>query len=83
MALTGLSRSPGCSANAGSSWFITSCSARTGTRHAPSCTEYTSEFADALIGRLRSRDTAFAMVCRAPQAKIAAYTAGRGWVLPW
>ena len=49
----------------------------------PSCTEYTSEFADALIARLRSRDTAFAMVCRAPQAKIAAYTAGRGWVVPW
>ena len=49
----------------------------------PSCTEYTSEFADALIARLRSRDTAFAMVCRAPQDKIAAYTAGRGWVLPW
>jgi predicted dithiol-disulfide oxidoreductase (DUF899 family) len=23
------------------------------------------------------------MVCRAPQAKIAAYTAERGWVLPW
>jgi predicted dithiol-disulfide oxidoreductase (DUF899 family) len=49
----------------------------------PSCTEYTSEFAAALIARLRSRDTAFAMVCRAPQAKIAAYTAGRGWVVPW
>jgi predicted dithiol-disulfide oxidoreductase (DUF899 family) len=49
----------------------------------PSCTEYTSEFTDALIARLRSRDTAFAMVCRAPLAKVAAYTAGRGWALPW
>jgi predicted dithiol-disulfide oxidoreductase (DUF899 family) len=49
----------------------------------PWCTEYTSEFAAALIARLRSLDTAFAMVCRAPQAKIAAYTAGRGWVVPW
>jgi predicted dithiol-disulfide oxidoreductase (DUF899 family) len=49
----------------------------------PSCTEYTSEFAGALIARLRSRDTAFAMVCRAPKAKIAAYPAGRYWVLPW
>ena len=34
----------------------------------PSCTEYTSEFTGALITRLRSRDTAFAMVCRAPLA---------------
>jgi predicted dithiol-disulfide oxidoreductase (DUF899 family) len=49
----------------------------------PSCTEYTSEFTNALIARLRSRDTAFAMVCRAPLAKITAYTAGRGWALPW
>jgi predicted dithiol-disulfide oxidoreductase (DUF899 family) len=37
----------------------------------PSCTEYTSEFAGALIARLRSRDTAFAMVCRAPAASCA------------
>jgi predicted dithiol-disulfide oxidoreductase (DUF899 family) len=49
----------------------------------PSCTEYTSEFTGALLARLRSRDTAFAMVCRAPLAKIEAYRAGRGWVLPW
>jgi predicted dithiol-disulfide oxidoreductase (DUF899 family) len=49
----------------------------------PSCTQYTSEFTEALVRRLRSRDTAFAMVCRAPLAKIEAYTAGRGWVLPW
>lgn len=49
----------------------------------PSCTQYTSEFTDALLARLRSRDTALAMVCRAPAAKIAAYTAGRGWALPW
>lgn len=45
----------------------------------PVCTEYTSELTGALITRLRSRDTAFAMVCRAPLAKIDAYTAGRGW----
>jgi predicted dithiol-disulfide oxidoreductase (DUF899 family) len=49
----------------------------------PSCTEFTSEFTDALLERLRSRDTAFAMVCRAPLAKIEAYRADRGWVLPW
>jgi predicted dithiol-disulfide oxidoreductase (DUF899 family) len=49
----------------------------------PTCTEFTSEFTHALIDRLRSRDTAYAMVCRAPLAKIEAYRAGRGWVLPW
>ncbi|HEY3955431.1 MAG TPA: DUF899 domain-containing protein [Streptosporangiaceae bacterium] len=49
----------------------------------PSCTQYTSEFTESLITRLASRDTAFAMVCRAPLAKIQAYTAGRGWALPW
>src|SRR5215472_8357288 len=49
----------------------------------PSCTEFTSELTSALVDRLRSRDTAFAMVCRAPLDKIAAYTAGRGWAVPW
>jgi len=49
----------------------------------PVCTEYTGELTPALIARLRSRDTAFAMVCRAPLAKITAYTAGRNWAVPW
>jgi predicted dithiol-disulfide oxidoreductase (DUF899 family) len=49
----------------------------------PSCTQYTSEFSKQLVERLRSRDTAFAMVCRAPIAKIDAYRAGRGWPVPW
>ena len=49
----------------------------------PSCTQYTSELTAALITRLRSRDTAFAMVCRAPLDKIEAYTAGRRWAVPW
>ena len=49
----------------------------------PSCTEFTSELTGALVERLRSRDTAFAMVCRAPLDKIQAYTAGRGWPVPW
>jgi hypothetical protein len=38
----------------------------------PICTEYTGELTPALITRLRSRNTAFAMVCRAPLAKITA-----------
>lgn len=49
----------------------------------PVCTEFTSEFTEALLARLRSRDTAFAMICRAPLAKIEAYTTGRNWALPW
>lgn len=49
----------------------------------PSCTQYTSEFTVSLVTRLRSRDTAFVMMCRAPLDKIEAYTAGRGWAVPW
>jgi predicted dithiol-disulfide oxidoreductase (DUF899 family) len=49
----------------------------------PSCTAFTSELTRALVERLRSRDTAFAMVCRAPLDKIEAWTAGRGWAVPW
>jgi predicted dithiol-disulfide oxidoreductase (DUF899 family) len=49
----------------------------------PSCTEFTSELTGALVARLRARDTAYAMVCRAPMAKIEAYRAGRGWAVPW
>lgn len=49
----------------------------------PSCTAFTSELTPALVERLRSRDTAFPMVCRAPLDKIEAWTAGRGWAVPW
>jgi predicted dithiol-disulfide oxidoreductase (DUF899 family) len=49
----------------------------------PVCTEYTSEFTPALLARLRARDTSFAMVARAPLARLEAYRAGRGWALPW
>ena len=52
-------------------------------RACPSCTQFTSELTGALVERLRSRDTAYAMVCRAPAARIAAYRAGRGWQVPW
>jgi predicted dithiol-disulfide oxidoreductase (DUF899 family) len=49
----------------------------------PSCTQFTSELSDAVLARLRSRDTAYVMACRAPLAKIDAYRAGRGWTVPW
>jgi predicted dithiol-disulfide oxidoreductase (DUF899 family) len=49
----------------------------------PSCTQFTGELSGAVLERLRSRDTAYVMVCRAPLAKIEAYRAGRGWAVPW
>jgi predicted dithiol-disulfide oxidoreductase (DUF899 family) len=49
----------------------------------PRCTQFTDELTEALVKRLRSRDTAFAMVCRAPLAKIEAHWAGRGRTVPW
>jgi predicted dithiol-disulfide oxidoreductase (DUF899 family) len=49
----------------------------------PSCTQFTSELTDAFMARMVSRDTAFAMTCRAPLDKIETYRAGRGWVVPW
>lgn len=49
----------------------------------PSCTQATTEFSQGLLDRLRSRDTAFVMICHAPFDKINAYRAGRGWAVPW
>src|SRR5580700_2040134 len=43
----------------------------------PRCPQVTSELTDSLTERLRSRDTTYAMVCRAPYAKIDAYRGGR------
>jgi predicted dithiol-disulfide oxidoreductase (DUF899 family) len=47
----------------------------------PTCTGYV----DALSGlsTLHNRDTTFALVSRAPFAKLAAYQARRGWRVPW
>jgi predicted dithiol-disulfide oxidoreductase (DUF899 family) len=47
----------------------------------PTCTRYV----DALSGldTLHERDTTFALVSRAPFAKLAAYKARRGWTIPW
>ena len=47
----------------------------------PGCTGYV----DALSGldTLHKRDTTFALVSRAPYAKLAAYHAQRGWQVPW
>jgi predicted dithiol-disulfide oxidoreductase (DUF899 family) len=39
----------------------------------PSCTNFIDELSDGLLAHLRARETAFALVSRAPLAKIEAY----------
>ncbi len=49
----------------------------------PSCTGFIDELSDGLLAHLRARETAFALVSRAPLAKIAAHRTARGWTVPW
>jgi predicted dithiol-disulfide oxidoreductase (DUF899 family) len=49
----------------------------------PSCTAGTDEINDGLIDHLHTRDTSYAMVSRAPLAKLEAWKNKRGWDLPW
>ena len=49
----------------------------------PGCTALLDETSAALRTHLKARDTAFAVVSRAPQARLAAYAAARGWTFPW
>jgi predicted dithiol-disulfide oxidoreductase (DUF899 family) len=49
----------------------------------PGCTAFLDELAPAALSHMRSRDTAFAGVSRAPLAKLAAYRASRGWQFAW
>ena len=49
----------------------------------PGCTADVDEMADGLFTHLRSRDTEFALVSRAPLAKLRAYADSRGWTVPW
>jgi predicted dithiol-disulfide oxidoreductase (DUF899 family) len=48
-----------------------------------SCTAGTDEIAPGLIEHLHRRDTTYAMVSRAPLAKLERWKAERGWDLPW
>jgi len=48
-----------------------------------SCTASLDEVSDGLLRHLAARDTAFALVSRAPLAKLAKYRAERGWTIPW
>jgi predicted dithiol-disulfide oxidoreductase (DUF899 family) len=47
----------------------------------PGCTGYVDALGD--LRMLHDRDTAFALVSRAPLAKLEAYKVRRGWNLPW
>jgi predicted dithiol-disulfide oxidoreductase (DUF899 family) len=47
----------------------------------PSCTGFIDTFGD--LSRLHDRDTTFALISRAPYAKLAAHKARRGWRWPW
>lgn len=50
----------------------------------PGCTAGIDELSDGVVAHLRSRDTAFALVSRAPLAKLQKYQAIRGWTAgPW
>ena len=47
----------------------------------PGCTGYVDALGD--LRKLHERDTSFALVSRAPLAKLEAYKVRRGWTLPW
>jgi predicted dithiol-disulfide oxidoreductase (DUF899 family) len=49
----------------------------------PSCTGGMDETSPALLAHLRTRDTAFAAISRAPYSKLEKYGRGRGWTFPW
>lgn len=49
----------------------------------PSCTAGTDELSPGFLEHLRTRDTSYVMVSRAPLAKLEAWKAKRGWDVPW
>ena len=49
----------------------------------PSCTAGTDEISPGLLEHLRTRDTSYAMVSRAPSEKLERYKAEQGWDIPW
>jgi predicted dithiol-disulfide oxidoreductase (DUF899 family) len=48
-----------------------------------SCTAGTDELSAGFLDHLHTRDTTFAMVSRAPLAKLEQWKAKRGWDVPW
>jgi len=49
----------------------------------PSCSAGLDEMSPGLLRNMRSRNTAFAAIARAPYAKIAAYMKRKGWDFDW
>ncbi len=49
----------------------------------PSCTAGTDELSRGFLDHLHVRDTTYAMVSRAPLAKLQRWSARKGWDLPW
>jgi predicted dithiol-disulfide oxidoreductase (DUF899 family) len=49
----------------------------------PSCTCGMDEMSPALLAHLRTRDTSYVTISRAPYSKLAEYRSERGWTFPW
>jgi len=49
----------------------------------PSCTAGTDEISHGFLEHLRTRDTTYALVSRAPLEKLERWKQQRGWELPW
>jgi predicted dithiol-disulfide oxidoreductase (DUF899 family) len=49
----------------------------------PSCTAGTDEISPGFLQHLHTRDTSYAMISRAPVAKLERWKAKRGWDIPW
>ena len=49
----------------------------------PSCSAGTDELSPGFFEHLHARDTSYAMVSRAPLAKLEAWKAKKGWDVPW
>jgi predicted dithiol-disulfide oxidoreductase (DUF899 family) len=49
----------------------------------PGCTAGVDEIAPGLLDHIHVRDTSFALVSRAPLAKLEDYKARKGWDVPW
>ena len=49
----------------------------------PSCTAGTDELSPGFIEHLNIRDTTYALVSRAPLAKLERWKATKGWTIPW
>jgi predicted dithiol-disulfide oxidoreductase (DUF899 family) len=49
----------------------------------PGCTAGINETSTGMIKHLRSRDTNFVLVSRAPLEKLRQYQAAMGWTIPW